>query len=82
MKTAISVPDDTFERAERRAAQLQMSRSEFFTTAARRYLDELDTASVTGQIDAVLEQLAEPDGSAVAAVGVGRAVLAGSDEAW
>jgi len=29
MKTAISVPDETFDQAERRAAELGMSRSEF-----------------------------------------------------
>ena len=51
MKTAISVPDETFERATRRARELGMSRSEFFATAAVRYLAELDRASLTGRID-------------------------------
>ena len=47
MKTAISVPDDTYVRASRRAKDLGMSRSEFFSRAAARYLDELDSRSLT-----------------------------------
>jgi len=50
-RQAISVPDDTFEKATRRAHDLGMSRSEFFARAAARYLDELDAESVTRQID-------------------------------
>ncbi|WP_205687340.1 ribbon-helix-helix protein, CopG family [Cellulomonas endophytica] len=36
MKVAISVPDGTFERVVRRAADLGMNRSEFFARAAER----------------------------------------------
>jgi hypothetical protein len=50
VKTAISIPDDTFERASTRARDLGMSRSEFFATAAQHYLDELDAQSITVQI--------------------------------
>ena len=74
MKTAISLPDDTFDEATRRAEQLGMSRSEFFATAARRYLDELASESVTAQIDDVLSA-ADPDDSAASAVAAGRAPL-------
>ena len=45
MKTAISLPNETFERVSRRASDLGMSRSEFFARAAQRYLDELDSHS-------------------------------------
>jgi len=79
VKTAISVPDDTFDQATRRARELGMSRSEFFSRAAQRYLQELDTRSLTEQIDrAVLA--AGPDDSGAAAVGAGLAVLAGEDD--
>ena len=44
MKTAISLPDDTFDRASQRATELGMSRSEFFARAAQHYLDELDAS--------------------------------------
>ena len=49
MKTAISVPDPTFERAARRASDLGMSRSEFFARAAERYLDELDAEDMESE---------------------------------
>lgn len=75
MKTAISVPDRTFTRATHRAEDLGMSRSEFFARAAERYLDELDTESLTGQIDAALERLDPADQAATDAVTVGHRVL-------
>lgn len=82
MKTAISVPDDTFDRASRRAHDLGMSRSEFFTRAARRYLDELDAESTTRQIDVALDQLGLPDESARDAVASGHRVLADTADEW
>ena len=82
MKTAISVPDDTFDRASRRAADLGVSRSEFFARAAQRYLDQLDAASVTRDIDDALEQLAVLDDSAVAAVATGHRTLAETNDEW
>jgi metal-responsive CopG/Arc/MetJ family transcriptional regulator len=54
MKTAISVPDETFRRVDERAAALGMSRSEFFARAAERYLSALDAESRVEAIDAAL----------------------------
>ena len=54
VKTAISVPDDTFRRVDARAAELGMSRSEFYSRAAERYLTELDGETLTAQINAAL----------------------------
>jgi hypothetical protein len=82
MKTAISLPDDTFERASRRAAELGMSRSEFFARAAQQYLDALDAESTTRQIDLALQALAGPDDSSDDAVDAGRRTLDGSDDEW
>jgi hypothetical protein len=82
MKTAISVPDETFEKATRRAHDLGMSRSEFFARAAARYLEELDAESVTRQIDLAVAALGGPDDSAVDAVAVGRRVLGGESDDW
>jgi metal-responsive CopG/Arc/MetJ family transcriptional regulator len=81
MKTAISVPDDTFAEAERRAHALGISRSEFFTVAARHYIDELDTQSLTNRIDAVID-LVGHDESGRAAVAKGRRVLADDSDEW
>lgn len=82
MKTAISIPDATFERATHKAKALGMSRSEFFTRAATRYLDELDAASVTDQIDQALATLDRDDESTSAAVAAGRRTLLGEDADW
>ncbi|HMK98134.1 MAG TPA: ribbon-helix-helix domain-containing protein [Acidimicrobiales bacterium] len=82
MKTAISVPDDTYERASKRAKDLGMSRSEFFSRAAARYLDELDSESVSHQIDLALVALGEADGSTTDAVEVGRRLLAKATDEW
>jgi predicted DNA-binding protein len=83
VKTAISVPDETFERVSRRAAALGMSRSELFARAAERYLDELDATSLTGYIDDALKRLdQDPDESSADAVAVGRRVLSAADDDW
>jgi len=81
MKTAISVPDETFEQATRRATALGMSRSEFFTRAVRRYLEQLDAESLTQQIDAAVALIRDDD-SAEAAVAAGRVRLTGDEDGW
>jgi len=78
VKTAISVPDETFEQATKQAAKLGISRSEFFTRAARRYLDELASRSLTQQVDEALHA-AGGDDSAAAAIAAGRRRLAAED---
>ncbi|MGH3097335.1 MAG: ribbon-helix-helix protein, CopG family [Streptosporangiales bacterium] len=82
MKTAISLPDETFDRASRRAKALGLSRSEFFARAADSYLDELDAHSVTRQIDAVLEECGALDESSTAAVEAAHGFLHESDDKW
>jgi metal-responsive CopG/Arc/MetJ family transcriptional regulator len=82
MKTAISVPDGTFERASHRAADLGMSRSEFFARAAERYLDELDAQSLTGHIDAALDHLVATDEASAGSVAAGRRTLGDVDDEW
>lgn len=82
MKTAISVPDEIFEQAAGQAAELGISRSEFFARAARRYLDELATRSLTSQINQAL-QAAGDDGTGAEAVEAGRRLLtADEDDDW
>jgi hypothetical protein len=77
VKTAISLPDDTYEQATRQAAELGISRSEFFARAARNYLDKLATQSLTQQINEVLHS---DDDSNAAAAAAGRSYLAGQDD--
>lgn len=82
MKTAISLPDETFDRASRRAKDLGLSRSEFFARAADSYLDELDAHSVTEQIDAALEKCGAFDDSNAVAVETAHRHLGESDDQW
>ncbi|MCG5214455.1 ribbon-helix-helix domain-containing protein [Streptosporangium sp. KLBMP 9127] len=79
MKTAISIPDETFSKVEQQAAALGMSRSEFYTRAAQEYLQRLEQKTLTRQIDAALE-LAGYDDSGAVAVEAGRRVLSADDE--
>ncbi len=79
MKTAISVPDATFDDVTRAASRLGISRSEFFARAARRYLDELETSSLRARIDEVLVA-ATPDDSNALAAAHGRVRLRAGDE--
>ena len=78
MKTAISVPDATYERVTRRARELGMSRSELFARAAEEYLDHLDGRALPGRIDAALEHVGRDEATS-AAVSAGRARLRSSD---
>jgi hypothetical protein len=79
VKTAISVPDDTFTRAEQRARTLGITRSQFYTQAAQRYLEQLDAESLTRQINAAIDMIG-PDESNDLASAAGRRVLAEPDE--
>ena len=81
MKTAISVPDETFDRAERAARKHGLNRSQFYAAAAERYASELEASDLTAAIDAVCEQ-ADTDESARFAVDVSRRILADTDEEW
>lgn len=49
MKTAISIPDPLFEEAENIAETLGMSRSEFYTTAIRDYVESHRKHRITEQ---------------------------------
>lgn len=56
MKTAISMPDSLFEAAELLAHQLGLSRSELYTRALQRYLDEHDDSAVTAALDTLYRE--------------------------
>lgn len=82
MKTAISVPDDTFRRVEQRAAELGMNRSEFYATAAERYLDQLDSGNLTQQIDEAVARGGDHRQDAIAAAGIRRLEELTVDDEW
>ena len=82
MKTAISMPDETYERATRQASELGMSRSEFFARAADRYIEELEAASLTDQIDEALDVLGGADHSTTDTVVASHRLLEAIDDEW
>jgi hypothetical protein len=55
MKTAISVPDDVFELAERKARQLHMTRSQLYVNAVRDYLRKEIEDDLTARVNATAE---------------------------
>ncbi len=62
MKTAISIPDETFEAAERLAKRQGRSRSELYAAAVREYLKRNGHDDLTARIDAAIEgQETRPD---------------------
>jgi metal-responsive CopG/Arc/MetJ family transcriptional regulator len=79
MKTAISVPDEVFNQVGAQASELGISRSEFFSRAARRYLAELAAQSVTNQINQALD-VSDADDTYELAMEAGRRVLAAEDD--
>lgn len=62
MKTAISLPDALFERAERLAERLDKSRSELYREALAEFLARHDPDEITRAIDEVCEDVEpQPD---------------------
>lgn len=53
MKTAISLPDELFEAAERVAKRLGLSRSELYQRALAKYLENQIGASITAELNQV-----------------------------
>ncbi len=77
MKTAISVPDDVFQRAERLARQVRKSRSQLYSEALAEYLGRHAPDEVTDALNRVLADVdGEPDPFLAAA---GRDVLERSE---
>jgi len=57
MKTAISIPDDVFERAERLAARTKRSRSRIFSDALREYLARHSFDEVTFAVNKACSEI-------------------------
>jgi metal-responsive CopG/Arc/MetJ family transcriptional regulator len=53
MKTAISIPDELFEAAERIAARKNMSRSQLYSQAVAEWVERHRDDRVTEALDAV-----------------------------
>jgi metal-responsive CopG/Arc/MetJ family transcriptional regulator len=59
MKTAVSIPDQVFEQAERLARRTRRSRSHIFSSALREYVARHSPDEVTEAMDRVCAQVGE-----------------------
>ncbi len=78
MKTAISIPDPVFSRADRFARRRKMSRSALFTVAVSEYLDHHSDEGVTEK----LNQMYSSGGSALDTDLVEAQMLSVAEEQW
>src|SRR5262245_17332332 len=67
MKTAVSIPDEVFEKVERLARRARRSRSEVFSAALREYVARHAPDEVTEAIDRVCAAVNEEPDAFVAA---------------
>jgi predicted transcriptional regulator len=57
MKTAISIPDELFEQAEKLAQRLGKSRSQVYREALAEYVARLEPGAVTSSLDDVVAEV-------------------------
>lgn len=69
MKTAVSIPDDIFAKAERIAKRANCSRSEVFAAALREYVARHSPDEVTDAMNRVCSELGKQDDEFVSAAG-------------
>lgn len=60
MKTAVSIPDDVLEQAERLARRSGQTRSYVFSQALREYVARHSPEEVTREMDEVCESVGDP----------------------
>ncbi|MGA3023515.1 MAG: ribbon-helix-helix protein, CopG family [Bryobacteraceae bacterium] len=67
MKTAISIPDDVFQGAERLARRTKKSRSQLFSDAVREYVARHDPDEVTEAMNRVCDEIGDTSDAFVSA---------------
>ncbi len=67
MKTAVSIPDEIFERAERLAKRNRRSRSELYASALDEYVARHSPDEVTDTMNRVCERVGDEKDAFVAA---------------
>jgi metal-responsive CopG/Arc/MetJ family transcriptional regulator len=63
MKTAVSIPDEIFEKAERMARRTRRSRSDIYAAALREYVARHSPDEVTEAMNEVCDRIADGDGA-------------------
>jgi metal-responsive CopG/Arc/MetJ family transcriptional regulator len=67
MKTAVSIPDEVFEKVERLAHRARRSRSQVFSAALKEYIARHAPDEVTEAMNRVCEQLGDQEDAFIAA---------------
>jgi metal-responsive CopG/Arc/MetJ family transcriptional regulator len=67
MKTAVSIPDKVFKKAEHLARRMKKSRSQLFSNALEEYVDRHAPDRVTEAIDEVCAEIGADSNSFVSA---------------
>jgi metal-responsive CopG/Arc/MetJ family transcriptional regulator len=67
VKTAVSIPDDVFEKVERFARRARRSRSEVFSAALREYMARHAPDDVTEAINRAVDEIGDQKDEFVAA---------------
>jgi metal-responsive CopG/Arc/MetJ family transcriptional regulator len=57
MKTAVSIPDDVFQEAERLATDLKTSRSRLYSRALQEFVARHDPDQVTETMNRVVDEI-------------------------
>ena len=57
MKTAVSIPDDLFRKADELASRMGKSRSEVYREALADYVSRRDPGAITGALDEIADEL-------------------------
>jgi predicted transcriptional regulator len=80
MKTAVSIPDDLFKRADQLAQATGRSRSQLYAEALSAFLDETLGDPVTAALNRVYGEQSAGDGEL--GVRAGRALIESGDWEW
>jgi metal-responsive CopG/Arc/MetJ family transcriptional regulator len=78
MKTAVSIPDEVFQQAERLAKRTKRSRSRIFSEALREYVERHSPDEITEAINCACAQIENQDEDEFS-VSVGRRILERSE---
>jgi len=68
MKTAVSIPNELFDAAERLARRSRKSRSRLFSDALREYVARRSPEKITAAMDEALAEIGESKDPFIAAV--------------
>lgn len=70
MKTAVSLPDKLYEKAEKTARSMGLPRSQLFARALEEFIEHHDPERITEQLNKVYSENSHPDFQAISNSGL------------